>query len=393
LKNFIFALFVCLSLTAVVQAEAADYYVEAKGDTMIVHLKPGKTGITIDPEDVQFNDGFKHWVDLANKAQAYFNVVVSNDDSKWALLQILEQDPKFGPVDFDEMQLNYDSLSQGGRHTAADQILTLAGLKLEAQINLRFVRDKTCYFKIYGVKYGENPTAVIGAPGYGTSAKVLSVDNDVSPLALPVPFAPRIKFTVRGGTPPYRTEIKFDQRLISKTTTDTTYTVDSVGEHKIELMVVDAANDTLLVEQKVYGLKGNRHLRFGVESTFVGDGRPVTVITGDLELDCGDWLLVGTGGYLPQNDEDQRFGALSLAHLPGNNRFGPVARLIYASRNLTVNGGYLQEGYGPTVGLMFRNQDMTVYLTGGLQYFDRQRQSRRGELTLNLGVKIHTLNF
>ncbi len=251
MKNFIYILFVCLSLTVSVQAQAADYYVESLGDTVVVHLKPGNTGITINPKDIDFNDDFLEWIQLANDGQAYMTVFVSNDKTKWAMLQIMEQDERFKDLNYDELNLNFDTMSKGGRQTAADEILTYAGLELQARINWRFGREKTCYFKIFGVKdnnKGDDPDDQL---------QVLSIDNDVSPLVLPVPFAPRIKFTVSGGTPPYQTKLSFDQRPISTTSTDTTYTVESVGDHEIELMVVDAANDTLVVKQKIRGLKSN----------------------------------------------------------------------------------------------------------------------------------------
>jgi len=151
LKNLSFWFVVVLLLGLGTQTLAADYYVESRADTVTVHLKSGLTGITIEPDKVRLSDEFRRWITLANKGEAYINVVVSNDSTKWAVLQILEQDSKFGPVDFDELNLNFDTLSKGGRETAADQILSYAGLKPEAIINWRFQRDDTCYFKMYGV--------------------------------------------------------------------------------------------------------------------------------------------------------------------------------------------------------------------------------------------------
>jgi hypothetical protein len=230
----------------------ADHTVEAVDDTLIVHLQPGYTGISTNLEDIEFNDNFLNWINLANDGQAYFTVFVSNDDTKWAMLQIMERDSNFVAVDFDEMQLNFDSMAKGGRQTAADQILTQAGLQPHAIINWRFGREETCYFKIYGVCQGYQPLV-----DYGQLTKSLSVDLLITPLSLPVPFDTNVKGTIDGGQKPYQTWLRYDDQLISTTSIDTIYTVDLVGGHKFELTVVDAVGDTVIVEQRFSGLKGN----------------------------------------------------------------------------------------------------------------------------------------
>lgn len=181
MKNLSLWFAAILLLGLATQALAADYYVESRADTVIVHLKSGLTGITIDPDQVRLSDGFRKWIDLANKGDAYINVVVSNDSTKWAVLQIMERDPKFKPVDFDELNLNFDTLSKGGRETAADQILSYAGLKPEALINWRFRRDDTCYFKIYGVSIKK---AKESAPGVDVAALLGEVNKRMDELSV-----------------------------------------------------------------------------------------------------------------------------------------------------------------------------------------------------------------
>lgn len=263
LKYFTLMLFVCLSL-GLTQAQAADYYVETVDDAVVVHVKPGDTGLDVDPEKVEFTDRFMELIDLANAGQAYFTVVVSNDSTVWKELEVMRDDPRFKHLDFDEMNRNYNSLSQGGRQTAADMILSHAGLKLHAKVNWRFLEDKTCYFKIFGVEDGdqdEKPELI-----------ALSIDDDISPLAMPVPYAPQIKFTISGGTPPYQAQVSFDQEKIFEDSTDTidiTHMVEKVGDHEIELMVVDAVQDTLVFTKGIRGLKSNWALGLhgGVSST------------------------------------------------------------------------------------------------------------------------------
>jgi len=182
LKKLSLCLVVALLLGLATQSLAADYYVESRGDTVIVHVKSGMTGITV-VEDIELNADFLKWIALANAGEAYFNVIVSNDDTKWAELQILERDPKFKPVDFDELNLNYDTLAKGGRETAADIILTKAGLSPEAQINWRFTRDKTCYFKIYGVMKPKVKSAVQPAPTIDTGALLGEVNRRMDELS------------------------------------------------------------------------------------------------------------------------------------------------------------------------------------------------------------------
>ena len=224
--------------------------VEAVDDTLLVRTTSCETGLTIDFDSIEFNDRFLRWVDLANDGRAYFTVYVSNNDMKTKMLQIMEQDSTFASVNFDEMNLSFDTLYKGGRQTAADIILTKAGLKQHVIINWRFGREKTCYFKIYGVRQTD-------LPNYSDLAMGLSVDLLITPLSLPVPFDTNIKGRIEGGHEPYQTQLFYDDELVSKTNIDTTYTVESIGEHNFQLMVVDALGDTVIVDQKIKGLKSN----------------------------------------------------------------------------------------------------------------------------------------
>ena len=176
MKRIIYTLLLGLSLVTMSQAQAEDYCFEAREDTLIIHVQPGQTGINISRQNIVFSQSFLKWVDLANAGKAYFTVIVSNDDTKWAMLQLMKRDPNFKGLDFDELNLNFDTLAKGGRQTAADQILTLAGLDSEAQINWRFTRDKTCYFKIYAVAIKQDYSM---APMIDTQALLKDVEGMV----------------------------------------------------------------------------------------------------------------------------------------------------------------------------------------------------------------------
>jgi len=135
------------------------------------------------------------------------------------------------------------------------------------------------------------------------------------------------------------------------------------------------------------------NLTVGGEGVVVTDGKPITVPAVELEIQRVNYMISFAGGYRPVSEQDQRFLAGSLAYLPRSNKIGLVLRVIYASDNLTDQGGYLQEGFGPTVGLVFRSDQVTGFLTVGIQYMDRRDYNRQVEPTINLGLSLHALSF
>jgi len=131
----------------------------------------------------------------------------------------------------------------------------------------------------------------------------------------------------------------------------------------------------------------------GLEWTAVSDGRPIFVPALSLTRSKSYSELSLTGGYFPTGENDFKFFAGSAAYFPRGNNFGLLARIIYTSEAVETYGAYVQQGFGPTAGIVWRQQALSLYLTGGLQYFDRQRQDRRAEATINAGLNFKAITF
>ena len=143
----------------------------------------------------------------------------------------------------------------------------------------------------------------------------------------------------------------------------------------------------------LYVVGSTKNLLVGGESTVVSDGKPVTVPIFSLEFPGKNHMLSLTGGYLPTGGTDQKFFAESGIYFPNGGKLGYMARVIYASESIETFGSYIQQGFGPTAGLMWCEKSYRIHLTVGIQYFDRLNQDRRVEPTINLGVRLNILTF
>lgn len=130
----------------------------------------------------------------------------------------------------------------------------------------------------------------------------------------------------------------------------------------------------------------------GMETAAVSDGRPIVVPAVSLAHLKGQTMLSATLGFWPNDELDQKFFAASLAHFPSQH-LGVMTRVFYSSECLSTYGDYIQQGYGPSVGLIWRERRWSIHLTGGFEYFDRQYQDRRWEPCLNLGANVGIFSF
>jgi hypothetical protein len=327
-------------------------FANAGEESLVINLETGDTGESLGVAQLSLT---KEQIALVNDGQYSLRIKICNGIKEWFLAGQLAARDTTEQVDEHQLNMVLDAALNLAREQNVNRLLTEKGL---TNMDVQYIHDRA-YSPSIEISLVRNPL-------------VKSVSDNRQRIACLEETVGEINSALEA--------LKNEADDESEANRDSSSTGDDSEDEDGD-------------DEVIYLSGSDWSLRIGSEHTVVGEGRPVTTITVDLEIDRGDWMIAGTGGYLPQGDEDQRFGAVSLAYLPGYNKFGLVARMIYASRNLTGNGGYLQEGYGPTVGLIFRNTTLTAYLTGGLQYFDRQRQSRRGELTLNLGVKLHALSF
>lgn len=135
------------------------------------------------------------------------------------------------------------------------------------------------------------------------------------------------------------------------------------------------------------------YLSWGGEGTAVSGGRSILVPAISLARSKLTSELSLTGGYWPTGENDFKFFAGSFAYFPRGNKLGFLARIIYVSEAIETYGAYVQQGFGPTVGIVWRQQALSLHLTGGVQYLDRQRQNRRPEATINAGLNIKAISL
>ena len=168
-------------------------------------------------------------------------------------------------------------------------------------------------------------------------------------------------------------------------------------EHSVALKVCDTAyvviNDSVWVIPAEAMEQARWTFCFGAEATVVSDGRPIFVPAISLTRSKSHSELSLTGGYCPTGENDHKFFAGSATYFPGGNKLGLLVRIIYASEAIETYGAYIQQGFGPTAGIIWRQQALSLYLTGGVQYFDRRGQDRRVEATINAGLNFKVITF
>lgn len=131
----------------------------------------------------------------------------------------------------------------------------------------------------------------------------------------------------------------------------------------------------------------------GAEWVAVSDGRSIMVPALSLIRSKLTSELSLTGGYWPTGKNDYKFFAGSAAYFPNGNKLGLLVRIIYASESIETYGAYVQQGFGTAGGVIWRNQTIDLYLTGGVQYFDRLGENRRAEATVNAGLSYKIVTF
>lgn len=142
---------------------------------------------------------------------------------------------------------------------------------------------------------------------------------------------------------------------------------------------------------------GQFSLGAGLEWVAVKNGEPIMVPAFTAEYRQNSWLFAGTAGLGNFGDgqfgsQYQRLFAASTAWLPKGSGLGLVAKFVYASQGVDSANEYLQQGYGPYLGLAYRGEHLAFHLAGGVSYFDRYQTDRHSELSATAGCR-YNFNF
>ncbi len=125
--------------------------VECDNNSLRVNLMPGDVGQTLTRDDFRgLSVDFVAMIDSVNANKSRLVVEVSNDPTKWKLLRLMAQDPRYKGVNFETMNLVFDGALNVARRQVADQFLSWIGVSPDAIIDYRPMRDgKQSFIEIY----------------------------------------------------------------------------------------------------------------------------------------------------------------------------------------------------------------------------------------------------
>jgi hypothetical protein len=304
-------------------------FANAGEESLVIDLKTGETGENLDVAQLNLS---KEQIELVNNGQCNLRIKIFNGVAEWLLaIQLAARDTS-GQVNKHQLNMVFDAALNLAREQNVNRLLSEKGL---INPDVQYVHDRA----------------------YSPSIEISLVRNHwVGPVQ---------KNTKR------ITHLEHDYDVMS-------------GE-------LEALKDSLGNTSSPDTLGTTWDLRFGVEATAVKSGKPIVVPVISLEMFRGNFLFSTTGGYWPTGETDKKFAAASLAYFPGGHKLGLMARGVYASE--TIDLGYIQQGYGPTLGFIFRNSWLTTHLTGGIQGLDGQGEERHVKATIIWGAKFRALSF
>lgn len=135
----------CLLLAGQVMAKP----VECDSSSLRITLMPGEVGNALTADDFRdLHPGFMAMVDSANANQCRLVVEVSNDPTKWKLLRLMSQDPRYKGVNFEAMNLVFDGALNLARRQVVEQVLSWINVSPEAIVEYRPLRDDECFIRI-----------------------------------------------------------------------------------------------------------------------------------------------------------------------------------------------------------------------------------------------------
>ncbi len=147
-------------------------------------------------------------------------------------------------------------------------------------------------------------------------------------------------------------------------------------------------------EYKVIQEEDRLQLGVGVEAVMVNHGEPLAVPALSLTYRQNDWLYSITGGFLPYGksefgDKNHKLLAGTVTWLPKGKSFGPTAGLLYSSMSVDSVNEYLQQGYGPYLGLRYRCNHLDIHAAGGFQSLDHYQSGRVNKLSASAGATLY----
>ncbi|MFA6467123.1 MAG: hypothetical protein WCV71_04660 [Patescibacteria group bacterium] len=335
-KFLVLVLLACLASSAMAQM--------AGDDALVIILKSEDTASDLTVSQVEWSDWIDRTINLVNDQKGEFFVEVSNDTVGFQLVNWLEvQD---GEVIRDLLQHGLDISGRVSPYVTAqglDEVLNVALNTLRFQNVVRLLGDK------------------------GLTRLALR--------HIPLP---------QNSEQPY-VRIYYEAYPIQS---------DRLGQ--IDDLAKATAKSLARLAKMIEQLRleqGFWAVTLGMEATAVSDGRPIVVPALSLAHLKGQTTVSGTFGFWPNDELDQKFFAVSLAHWPSQHKLGVMTRVFYSSECISTYGEYIQNGYASSVGLIWRDRRWSIHLTGGLEYFDRQYQDRRFEPCFNLGANFGILSF
>lgn len=309
---------------------AREFRSVASGDTLIVEFfEPKDDGYDIAAHNLNWPSNIGKFITAVNTKHGEFFVEVSNDSTSWNWLEVLKKNPAAKNINFRGL----NRMSDGGLNVDRQQT-AVRWLKEMGLVHL----------------------AVRQIPQY-------------KPMT-----APSIK--IYPIIDPPRDEVATPTFIESEL---------DASEPDTTIVIYIAVDDDEF------------SLGAGVEWVAVANGKPITVPAFTAEYRKLCWLFAGTGGYgsFGQNEfgsEDQKLFAASATWLPSGSGFGLLAKFVYASRSVESVGEYVQQGYGPYLGLAYRGECLSTHMAVGVQYFDRYQDDRRSELSATAGLR-YNFNF
>lgn len=383
LRNFVFLMLAMLTLS-VASAQAVELpapYLDIRvdnGDTMIVRVSHVVADSLL-VSDVYSKGGSKDGQAGLKEARRY---VASF--SKWQYPIIVGLADSTGWKKYPAKEWN--RLDRSLAKARAQDIREEVGGLLAREVELRSTRG----FKIYRVEIRSQDIRPLAA----LVAGVLSKDNLSAPEKQ-LADRPDSSLVDESAVETASSEAS-PASADSTTAADSDSTLDkvSMSAGKSDDLGKSLAHLYDLIATESAKLKQSHWaLTLGLEATAVSDGHPVITPAVSVLRLKGKYMLAASGGLWPKDSLDQKFASIWLAYFPQEKGLGLMMQANYTSEVLSGSNAYVQQGYGPMLGLILRDDKLSVHLTGGFQYFDRLSQDRRLEPAINLGVNFGALSF
>ncbi len=138
-----------LIIVMLVLAVPAAWGAERSSDALVIYLKPGDSGLDINPATIDWPADFDQQIKLVNDGKAEFYCEVSTDTTQW---KIAKQRKRTGNAPW--LSAMYDGGEASARMQSVVALLHQRGLVRDA-VRYIPVRSNRCYVKIYAVALPE----------------------------------------------------------------------------------------------------------------------------------------------------------------------------------------------------------------------------------------------